>query len=318
MRFSPDLLRRCWFLSGPTACGKTAVGIELARRINAEIVALDSMTLYRRMDIGTAKPTAAEFAAAPHHLFDRLEPWEEFSVAEYLTAAEAVCREIVARGRTPLFVGGTGLYLRSLLRGVFEGPAADWPLRRRLEEEARGRPAGWLHQELAAIDPASAARLHPSDMRRLIRAIEIYRLTGVPASAQQQEAPLPEADRPQHVNWLAPPREWLYARIDQRVSAMLDAGWLDEAAALLADPRGLSHTASQALGYKELFDHLQGRGTLDEAAETIRRRTRQFAKRQHTWFRNLVECRAVEITGTESPAELAERLVEMPQSPEHP
>jgi len=308
MRFPADLLRRCRFLAGPTACGKTAVGVAVAESIHAEIVALDSMTLYRRMDIGTAKPTADERRGVPHHLFDILEPWEEFSVADYLRAAEQVSREIVARGRTPLFVGGTGLYLRSLLRGVFEGPPADWELRDRLAAEARTHPPGWLHARLAEVDPASAARLHPADERRLIRALEVHQLTGRPASEQQSERPLPVDERPRHVDWLLPPRDWLYARIDQRVEAMLTAGLLDEVCRLAADPRGLSHTARQALGYKELLEHLAGDCTLEEATVRIQARTRQFAKRQHTWFRNLEECRAVAIAGDESPAEIAARL----------
>jgi tRNA dimethylallyltransferase len=309
MRIDPALLQRCWFLAGPTASGKSAVALEVADRIHAEILALDSMTLYRRMDIGTAKPTPADRSRVPHHLFDVLEPWDEYTVADYVTAAERVCREIVARGRTPLFVGGAGLYLRSLLRGVFEGPAADWGFRRELEAAARDQPPGWLHAQLAAIDPAAAARLHPSDLRRLIRALEIHRITGLPASEQQQERPLPAAERPPHVDWLSPPREWLYARIDRRVEAMFDTGLVVEVSALAADPRGMSRTARQALGYKEVLDHLEGRCTLDEARETIQRRTRQFAKRQLTWFRNLEECHAMELTGEETAADIAERLV---------
>lgn len=309
MKFDSVLLRQCWFLAGPTASGKTAAGIALARRLNAEIVALDSMTLYRRMDVGTAKPTPAEQALVPHHLINLLEPWEEYTVADYVTAAERACRDIIARGKTPLFVGGTGLYLRSLLRGVFEGPPANWPLRRSLAAQARQEPPGWLHRQLAAVDPDSAARLHPADERRLIRALEIRTLTGQPASALQAETPLPPEERPSQVHWLSPPRDWLYNRIDARVHAMLQAGLLAEVQTLQADPRGLSRTARQALGYRELLDHLAGRCSLAAATDTIQRRTRQFAKRQHTWFRNLLECRELPITGQESPTEIAERLL---------
>ena len=314
MTFPPELLRRCWFLAGPTAVGKTAVGIELAQQLGAEIVALDSMTLYRRMDIGTAKPTPGERAAVPHHLLDLLEPWDDFTVAEYLQAARQACEEIVARGRTPLFVGGTGLYLRSVLRGVFEGPAADWEFRRRLSDEARQRPSGWLHQQLQAIDPATALRLAPSDERRLIRALEIHHLTSIPASEQQREQPLPPEERPQHVYWLSPPRDWLYARINLRVDAMIAAGLVAEVQALLDDPRGLGRTARQGLGYKEVIAHLSEATPLEQAVSEIQVRTRQFAKRQHTWFRNLVECREVGVTGRETPQDLAERLAG--QSPE--
>lgn len=324
MHIPPDILARCWFLAGPTAAGKTAVGIELAHWINAEIVCLDSMTLYRGMDIGTAKPTAEERARCPHHLFDIIEPHQEFSVVEYLTAAEGVCREILSRGKAPLFVGGTGLYLRSVLRGVFQGPTADWDLRRRWEAQVQHHGEAWLHEHLRKIDPASAKRLHPRDVRRIIRAIEVFELTGRPLSEQQQQPPLPVELRPRHVYWLSPPREWLYRRIDERVVAMVQAGLLDEVRRLTNLPMPLSRTARQALGYKEVLDWLERLGT--DSAELpptviakIQLRTRQFAKRQHTWFRNLEECRAVTITGGESAAELAQRIagpaeVESPES----
>lgn len=315
MRFAPELLRCCWFLAGPTACGKSAVALELAEQSRAErgslleIVSLDSMTLYRRMDIGTAKPSTEERRRVPHHLFDILEPSQEFSVAEYLVAAEQACREIVARGGTPLFVGGTGLYLRSLLRGVFEGPPANDELRQRLELDAARDGAEVLHRRLQQLDPSTAERLHPNDLRRVVRAIEVIELTGQPMSEQHREEPLPLDQRPSNVLWLAPPRNWLYDRINRRVVAMLDAGWLDEVRSLLAEPLPLSHTASQALGYKELIEHLRGKRPLAETITLIQTRTRQFAKRQHTWFRNLEECRVLPIIGNEMPEEIAAQLV---------
>ena len=316
MRFAPDLLRRCWFLAGPTACGKSTVALTLAEQLRIEqqstieIVSLDSMTLYRRMNIGTAKPTAEECLRTPHHLFDILEPSQEFSVAEYLVAAERICREIIARDSTPLFVGGTGLYLRSLLRGVFEGPPANDELRKRLESEAAREGAEVLYHRLQQLDSHTAARLHPNDLRRVVRALEVIELTGQPLSAQHREEPLPINQRPANVLWLAPPRDWLYDRINRRVEAMLNAGWLDEVRSLLAEPQPMSQTAGQALGYKELCEHLRGERTLAEAVTLIQTRTRQFAKRQHTWFRNLEECRPLPITGDESPAELAANFVE--------
>lgn len=321
MRFSPELLRCCWFLAGPTACGKSAVALEVAERLRAErnlaveIVSLDSMTLYRRMDIGTAKPTAADRQRVPHHLFDILEPWEECSVADYVVAAERVCGQIVCRGGTPLFVGGTGLYLRCLLRGVFSGPAANSDIRRRLEEEAKHGGAKALYERLQRRDPTVAARLHPHDLRRVIRALEVIELTGQPMSAQQAEGPLPESLRPPHVLWLAPPRDWLYRRINQRVDDMLAAGWLDEVRSLLAEDRPLSHTARQALGYQELIEHLQGGRPLSETVERIQTRTRQFAKRQHTWFRNLEECRPLPIAEDESPSQIAGRFLDVVTRP---
>lgn len=304
MQFDLPTLQKCWFLTGPTACGKTAAAPVLAERINAEIVALDSMSLYRGMDVGTAKPTLAERARVPHHLIDILDPHEDYTVVEYLQSALHTCRDIVRRGRTPLFVGGAGLYLRAILRGVFDGPPADWEFRRRLEEEAAHRPPEYLHAKLQAVDPAAARRLPPQDRRRLIRALEVHHLTGRPASEQQRQFPLPPEERPQHVYWLHPPRDRLYQRINRRVEAMLVAGLVDEVRRLLAGPP-LSRTAAQALGYAEMIAMLRGEGTLADAVDAIQTKTRQFAKRQHTWFRNLEECTAVAVTGDETPTELA-------------
>jgi len=309
MRIPVDLLRRCLILAGPTAAGKSAVGLELAERIGAEIIALDSMTLYRGMDIGTAKPSRAERERIPHHLIDILDPHEEYSLAEYLVAAEAACREILGRGKTPLFVGGTGLYLRSLLRGVFDGPPADPEVRQCLEDLARTEGELALHRRLQEVDLATAARLHPHDIRRVIRALEVHQLTGIPLSRQQREAaPLAPGDRPPLVGWLAPPRDWLYDRINRRVEEMFAAGLVEEVRALLDAPQGLGPTARQGLGYREVIEYLNGVHSLAEAITLIQTHTRQFAKRQHTWFRNLEECSPIEITGSESPAELAERL----------
>lgn len=311
MRFSSDLLRRCWFLAGATACGKTACGIELAKRLNAEVLSLDSMAIYRGMDIGTAKPTPEEQAAVPHHLIDFLEPAVDFSVAEYLTAAQSICEELLSRGKTPVFVGGTGLYLRSLLRGVFEGPSKDLAIRARLEQLVAEESPEALHARLGEVDAASAARLHPQDVRRVVRALEVFELTGVPASAQLAEGPLPEGERPTRVFWLSPPRAWLHERINRRVDRMFAAGLVEEVRGLMSRPGGLGRTASQALGYKEVVDHLNGELTLAECITQVKTRTRQFAKRQETWFRNLVEARPVVMSGDETAGELAERVMGM-------
>ena len=308
MRFPTPLLQHCWFLAGPTACGKTATGIALAERIGAEIVCLDSMTIYRGMDIGTAKPTPEERARVPHHLLDIRDPHEEFSTAEYMTAALSVCEGIVSRGKIPLFVGGTGLYLRSLLRGVFEGPAADWTLRRELERFAAEHGAEALHARLAQVDPPTAQRLHVNDQRRVIRALEVHTLTGQPASSLQQESPLPSDERPQHVYWLNPDRAILRQRISQRVDAMFAARLVDEVASLLRSPRGLGRTARQALGYREVLSHLEDGLPLSEAIEQLKTHTHQFAKRQRTWFRNLEELQAIDIEGSESAEAIAANI----------
>ena len=320
MTFSTELLRHCWFLAGPTACGKTALSLELAEQLNAEIVALDSMTLYRRMDIGTAKPSLDERSRVPHHLIDILDPHDEFSLAEYIVAAETCCREIVDRGRTPLFVGGSGLYLRGVLRGVFKGPEADWTLRRQLEEQAESEGSESLHCDLAQVDPLAASRLHPNDLRRIIRAIEVHRLTGRTLSEQQDQHPKPVVERTPHVYWLSPPRSWLYARIDTRVEQMFELGLLVEVRRLMESSRPLSRTARQGLGYKEVIDWIEaGHPSVqggpetdqrppDELIQLIKTGTRQFAKRQYTWFRNLEECVAIAIEGNETPSEICRRV----------
>jgi tRNA dimethylallyltransferase len=323
--FPVELLSKCWFLTGPTACGKTATSLLLAERINAEIVALDSMTLYRGMDIGTAKPSQDDRTRVRHHLIDILDPEDEFSLADYVAMAIDVCQAIIARDRTPLFVGGTGLYLRGLLRGVFEGPAADWQIRRRLEDRSREIGSVALHELLRQVDPVSADRLHPNDQRRVIRALEVFELTGRPLSAQQQQQPLPTEQQPKHVYWLSPPRDWLYGQINWRVEQMFASGLMDEVLRLLNRSKQLSHTARQALGYKEILDWLEADvpprtrdringgeevPTSRNLIETIQTRTRQFAKRQHTWFRNLEECRAIEITGVEAPQQIVDLILQ--------
>lgn len=309
MTLTIDHLQQCRFLAGPTACGKSELALQLAERWSAEIVSMDSMALYRGMDVGTAKPTPDQRSRVPHHLIDVVGPHEEFSVAEYIAAAAAACGEIIQRGRVPLFVGGTGLYLRSLLRGVFQGPPADPELRGRLEAEAAAYPPGHLHRLLQECDPAAAKKLHPHDRRRLVRALEVFYVTGRPLSEQQQQPPLPPERRPRFVAWLDPPRDWLHERINRRVEAMFAAGLVDEVRTLLEADPPLGRTARQGLGYKEVIEHLEHGVPLEGTITRIQTRTRQFAKRQCTWFRNLEECRAIAISGKESTAELAEIVV---------
>jgi tRNA dimethylallyltransferase len=302
-----DPFHRAIYVTGPTASGKTAVGVALARRLNAEIVALDSMTLYRGMDVGTAKPSLAERGGVPHHLIDMLDPWESASVAQYLAWAGAEVARIEARGKRALFVGGTALYLKTLLRGLFEGPGADLELRRGLEDEAARLGDAALHARLAAVDPAIARRLHPNDRRRVVRALEVAASTGRPLSAWQTEHATP-APRGVAVFALERPRAELCARIDRRVVQMFDEGLVDEVRRLSAGSRPWSDVAAQGVGYKEVLDLLAGRASEAESIARVQLRTRQFAKRQATWFRGLTEVRAWPVVAEESAEATADRL----------
>ncbi|HEY7311683.1 MAG TPA: tRNA (adenosine(37)-N6)-dimethylallyltransferase MiaA, partial [Gemmataceae bacterium] len=249
-----DTYPQALVLTGPTGSGKSRLALDLAERLGAEIVSMDSMALYRRMDIGTAKPTPDERRRVPHHLIDVLEPWESASVAWWLERAAACCRAIADRGKRPLFVGGTPLYLKALLCGLFDGPPADETIRRRLRDEADRAGGGSLHARLAAVDPVTAARLHPNDLRRVIRALEVWELTGRPISDwQTQWGKREREDNNSRCLCLDLPRAELYVRIDARVEQMIADGLVEEVRALRRLERPLSREARQALGYKEMF-----------------------------------------------------------------
>jgi tRNA dimethylallyltransferase len=290
----PEPFTDALILTGPTASGKTQLAVELAEQLGAEIISMDSMALYRGLDAGTAKPGLAERQRVPHHLIDVLEPWESASVAWWLREAARCCAAIRARGRRVLIVGGTPLYLKALLRGLFDGPGADEQLRAALACQAARLGPHALHQRLQQVDPVTAARLHPHDVRRIIRALEVWELTGRPLSAWQQQWRQPQAaqvaePRPSCL-WLDLPRAELYARINARVEQMFAAGLVEEVRRLLALPRPLSPQARQALGYKEVIAYLEGAGTLAETLQRVQARTRQLARRQISWFRSLPEC----------------------------
>lgn len=300
----------CWFLTGPTAAGKTSVGLALAELLGAEIVSMDSMAVYRGMDIGTAKPTAAEQRRVAHHLIDLVEPEEAFSLARYLQAARRCVEDLRRRRREVLFVGGTPLYLKGLLRGIFSGSPADWTFRRRMEQLARQHGRAWLHQRLAEIDPKAAVRLHPNDLRRVVRALEVFEKTGQPISQWQEQfgRGLPaEACRVFVLDW---PGRQLRARIEARVEAMFRAGLVEEVQRLLARDRPPGRTARQALGYREVIEHLEGRRPLEETIELVKLRTWRFSRRQRTWFRSLSECRFVRLDTLFSPERIAEQIAQ--------
>ncbi|MXV77179.1 tRNA (adenosine(37)-N6)-dimethylallyltransferase MiaA [Candidatus Poribacteria bacterium] len=272
-------------LLGPTAVGKTEISIQLAQRLNAEIVSVDSRQIYRQVDIGTAKPTPEEQQAAPHYLIDCVDITQPFSVADYQALADEAIVEIQDRGKQVLLVGGAGLYFRSIVDGLFEGPAADPSFRKRLEQEALQQGADTLHNRLRACDPESAERIHPNNLTRVIRALEVYELTGTPMSEHQQQWKHGNQRYPFIAFGLTMPREILYRRIEQRVDIMLANGLIAEVESLLAEGYSRDTFALQSFGYKELIAYLDGQCTYIEAIEQLKQNTRRFAKRQLTWFR---------------------------------
>lgn len=273
------------FLVGPTAVGKTELALDLAAELGAELVSLDSMQVYRGMDIGTAKPTAAEQGRVPHHLLDVVGPEERYDVSRYVHDAQAVLARLAVRGGRALFVGGTGLYLKVLTAGLFEGPAHDPALRARLQQRVRELGLAALHAELEARDPASAARLHPHDEKRVLRALEVLEQTGRPLSAWQREWADPARARAARIVGLRLDFERLEQRIGARVEAMLEAGWVEEAQAIASGP-GFGPTAIQALGYREVLALARGELTRAACVARISQLTRRFAKKQHTWYRS--------------------------------
>lgn len=269
---------------GPTASGKTALAVELAKRLGGEIVSADSMQIYKGMDIASAKPTEAEKQGIPHHMMDFLSPETPYSVAEYVKAARACILEIHKRQKLPILVGGTGLYVDSLLTGTqFIETETDFDLRARLETEFDALGGEKMLEKLAAFDRDTAARLHPNNRKRIIRAFEVYTLTGktmTEALAASREKPSPFT--PCYIGIAYENREILYDRINRRVDIMLENGLLAEARAFF---QGTPDTAAQAIGYKELKPYLDGVLSLDEAVENLKRATRNYAKRQITWFK---------------------------------
>ena len=288
-------------LTGPTAVGKTALSIRLAKALDGEIVSADSMQVYRHMDIGSAKSTAQEMEGVPHHLIDVLDPWEEFNVAAFQKMALQAMEGIYARGHLPIITGGTGFYIQALLYGVeFEEDPEDSPVRRELYDLARreGESAPQvLHAMLAQVDPESASAIHPNNVKRVIRAIEYFRLTGTPISRHNAAMRKKEADYHFLYYVLTMDRERLYGRIDKRVDQMLSQGLVEEVSRLREMGCCRGQTAMQGLGYKEILDYLDGKCSLDEAVYVLKRDTRHFAKRQLTWFKRERDVRWLNLDG---------------------
>jgi len=271
-------------IAGPTASGKTAIAIELARRHGGEIVSADSQQVYRFFDIGTAKPSAEELAAVPHHLISVVDPLEPFSAAEYQRRADAAIEDITSRSRPVFVVGGTGMYLRILLHGLVEAPGADPELRAELEALAAAEGREAVHRKLAEVDPETAAKLPPQDLVRTIRALEIHKQTGKTASEFRREHAFAPDRYPFRMYVLNPPREALYRTIDARTAAMFQRGLVEEVRELIA--RGFAEAAPmRSVGYVQAKAVVDGQLSVDEAIQQTAQETRRYAKRQLTWFR---------------------------------
>ena len=300
-------------ITGPTASGKSAVALELAKRLpDTEIVSVDSMKVYRDMNIGTAKPSSGARQIVRFHMLDVVSPGEEYNLGRYVKDARACLGELRGRARRAILVGGSMMYLRGLLEGVFEGPPADMELRRRLRDLAAQKGRAFLHDTLRRVDPVSAARLHPNDSKRVMRALEVYEKTGVPLSAQQRQwkkgwhppCPVVSVQRP---------REDLCTRIGARVDHMIASGLVAEAKTLLKTYPQMGREVREAVGYREAFAYLGGQIDRGAMREAICRRTKQFARKQQTWLRNIEYATPLYVEKKLAPRAIAERLLRMIQ-----
>lgn len=300
------MAERLIFLVGPTAIGKTEISVELAKLLNCEIISCDSMQVYKGMDIATSKPAKALLDAVLHHMINIVEPSEEFSAALFRELAVKAMKEILAKSKSPLFVGGSGLYVKVLIDGIFEGPSSDRELRARLKAEADEFGVEVLYKRLKDVDSETASKVHPNDLRRILRALEVYEKAKAPISMLKSQTHGLSENYKIKMFGLDMGRQALYKKIDERVDAMFETGLVDEARRLMG--RNLSLTASQALGYKEVFRFLKGEYGFDEAKRLVKRNTRRYAKRQLTWFRKDKRVDWIIVEEDSKPEEIAKRI----------
>jgi tRNA dimethylallyltransferase len=298
-------------LTGPTASGKSEVAVALAERIDAEILSLDSIAVYRGMDIGTAKPSQNARERVTHHLIDLVDPTEDFSVACYLRAAHAMVRQVRERGSKVIFVGGTPMFLKGVLRGFDAGPPADWEFRQAVESDVERHGIEALRQRLQQVDPLAAHRIGPNDTRRMIRALEVAHRTGTPISHRQVQFDCQRDPNSCNVFAQGWPRHELHERINHRVQQMFADGLVDEIRSLLDRYGELSRTASQAVGYREVIEWIRDGGDLDQTIEEVSAHTRQLARRQETWLRSFSEIRSIAVCEPMDPDAVAERIQAM-------
>jgi len=294
---------------GPTASGKTKISIELAKRINGEIISADSMQVYKYMDIGTAKPDEEERAGIKHYLIDEIYPDEEFSVARFKELALKYINEILQKGKVPIVAGGTGLYINSLIYNInFSETISDWELRESLKKEAEEKGNDFLHEKLRSIDPEAASRIHVNDIKRIIRAIEVYKHTNKPISYHQE---LSRQHPPEHrflLIGLRMDRERLYERINKRVDIMIERGLIEEVKNLIKLGYDKNTVAMQGLGYKEILAYLRGEMSLEDAIYILKRDTRRYAKRQITWFKRIENIHWIDVDKCEGMSEILRNI----------
>lgn len=291
---------------GPTAVGKSETSLELAKKINGEIISCDSMQVYREMEVITSKPSAEARAAIPHHLVDILGVNEAYNAADFSKQAEGLIVEIHQRQRIPLVVGGTGLYVKALIEGMFPDSGANWKVRRKLYQEGREKGSEYLYQKLRQVDPRTASQLYPQDVRRIVRALEVWEINGVPMSKLKEKTAGISKIYPIKILGLIRERSELYQRINQRAERMFNDGLIDEVRRL--SQLEMSHSARQVLGYKEVRGFLEGQYPLEEAKRLLKRNTRRFAKRQLSWFRRDKRIKWVRISENQSSKEIADIL----------
>ena len=298
---------------GPTAIGKSQVALLVAKALGTEILTADSTQVYRGMDIGTDKPTLGEREDVPHHLIDLVEPDQPFNAGEYRRHAQNEIARLHLRGRIPLVVGGTGLYIRALLRGLWASPPVDWKIRHQLEEEAKEKGKEALYHELAAVDPKTAHHLHPHDLVKVLRALEVFRQTGAPLSAQHDHHEFREHPYHSLIIGLTMNRATLYQRIEQRVEVELAKGLVEETRRLLDLGYHRQLVSMKSLGYRQMSAYLEGECDFQEAVRLLKRDTRHFAKRQMTWFKKEPDITWIEVKEDDSSATISTRVLQLIQ-----
>ena len=298
-----------YLIMGCTAGGKSRLAFELAKSLGGEIISIDSMKVYRRMDIGTAKPGQAKLETVVHHMIDVVEPWDYFGIGVYMEMVEPIIERLRAEGKPIIAAGGTAMYIRGLMEGIFDGPPTNPEVRARLESEAEVNGTAILHERLSKADPEAANRIHANDLKRLVRALEVFELTGKPISSFQNQFRSGNLKYPWKMIGLARDKDEGNRRINARVKKMIEDGLVEEVRSLVDDTRGLSDQASQAVGYAEIIKYFNGDWSLEDAIERIKINTRRFAKHQRTWYRGFQGINWINLTEDDTAEGIADRVL---------